>query len=158
MIQVLKSLFENPERDCEESQRRGLHLAAAALLIETARADFVQDETEQLKLTELLARSLKLGAEEVKDLVAAAERRVDEAVSLYEFTRVINDHYSAEQKLRLIDAMWMVAYADGNVDKYEEHLIRQVAELVYVPHSDYIQSKLSARDEVSPAPALSASP
>lgn len=154
MIQVLKSLFENPERDCEESQRRGLHLAAAALLIETARADFVQDEAEVLKMTELLAGSLKLGKPEVDELIAAAEQRVDEAVSLYEFTRVINDHYSAEQKLRLIGAMWTVAYADGNVDKYEEHLIRQVAELIYVPHSDYIQSKLSVRDEFSPVPAL----
>jgi uncharacterized tellurite resistance protein B-like protein len=155
MIQVLKSLFENPERDCEASQRRGLNLAAAALLIETARSDFVQDETEFLKMTELLANSLKLGADEVKDLMAAAEQRVDEAVSLYEFTRVINDHYSAEQKLRLIGAMWTVAFADGNVDKYEEHLIRQVAELIYVPHSDYIQSKLTVRDELSPVPALS---
>ena len=71
---------------------------------------------------------------------------MDEAISLYEFTRVINDHYSAEQKLRLIDAMWSVAYADNDLDKYEEHLIRQVAELTYVPHSDYIQSKLSARE------------
>ena len=109
-------------------------------------------------MTELLASSLKLGKDDVEDLVAAAEQRVDEAVSLYEFTRVINDHYSAEQKLRLIDAMWTVAFADGNVDKYEEHLIRQVAELVYVPHSDYIQSKLTARDEITPAPALSAGP
>jgi len=155
MIQVLKSLFENPQRDCEESQRRGLHLAAAALLIETARADFTQDAVEQVKLTQLLANSLKLSQDEVEQLVISAEERVDEAISLYEFTRVINDHYSAEQKLRLIDAMWAVAYADGNIDKYEEALIRQVAELTYVPHSDYIQSKLSARDEVSPVPALS---
>jgi len=155
MIQVLKSLFENPQRDSEESQRRGLHLAAAALLIETARADFTQDAAEQVKLTQLLASSLKLGQEEVEKLVLSAEERVDEAISLYEFTRVINDHYSAEQKVRLIDAMWAVAYADGNIDKYEEALIRQVAELTYVPHSDYIQSKLSARDEVSLVPALS---
>jgi uncharacterized tellurite resistance protein B-like protein len=155
MIQVLKSLFENPQRDCEESQRRGLNLAAAALLIETARADFTQDAAEQLKLTQLLASSLKLSKEEVENLVVAAEERVDEAISLYEFTRVINDHYSAEQKLRLVDAMWAVAYADGNIDKYEEALIRQVAELTYVPHADYIQSKLNAKDEITPAPALS---
>ena len=158
MIQVLKSLFENPQRDCAEAQRRGLHLAAAALLIETARSDFIQDAAEQARLTQLLASSLKLGKEEVEALVLSAGKRVDEAISLYEFTRVINDHYSAEQKLRLIDAMWAVAFADGNIDKYEEALIRQVAELTYVPHAEYIQSKLSARDEVSPVPALSEGP
>ena len=71
---------------------------------------------------------------------------MDEGTSLYEFTRVINDHCCAEQKLQLIKAMWAVAYADGNVDKYEEHLIRQVAELTYVPHSDYIHCKLALRN------------
>lgn len=146
MIQVLKSLFENPERDSLESREHALHMAAAALMVETARADFINNAAEQARLTELLSHSLQLGQEQVKELVAAAESRVDEAVSLYEFTRVINDHYSAEQKLQLIEAMWSVAYADNSLDKYEEHLIRQVAELTYVPHSDYIQSKLSARE------------
>jgi len=149
MIQVLKSLFENPERDSLESRQRALHMAAAALMIETARADFVHDDAEQARLTELLSDSLQLSKEQIKELVVAAEERVDEATSLYEFTRVINDHYSAEQKLRLIDAMWSVAYADNDLDKYEEHLIRQIAELTYVPHSDYIQSKLSARESAA---------
>ena len=71
----------------------------------------------------------------------SAEERVDESTSLYEFTRVINDHYSAAQKLQLIEAMWVVAYADGNLDKYEEHLIRQVAEPIYVSHEDFMRSK-----------------
>ena len=73
-----------------------------------------------------------------------ANQRADEATSLYEFTRVINDHYTPAQKLALIDLMWKVAYADSNLDKYEEHLIRRVAELTYVPHQDYIRSKLAA--------------
>jgi uncharacterized tellurite resistance protein B-like protein len=146
MIQVLKSLFEHPQRDSEESHRRSLRLAAAALLVETARADFVEDAAEQAKMAQLLSTSLQLGEKDVQKLVAAAQERVDEATSLYEFTRVINDHCSADQKLQLVSAMWAVAYADGNVDKYEEHLIRQVAELTYVPHTDYIQSKLAAQN------------
>ena len=145
MIEVLKSLFEHPQRDSEESHRRSLRLAAAALLVETARADFVEDAAEQAKMAQLLSTSLQLGEKDVQKLVAAAQERVEEATSLSEFTRVINDHCSADQKLQLVSAMWAVAYADGNVDKYEEHLIRQVAELTYVPHTDYIQSKLAAQ-------------
>ena len=84
------------------------------------------------------------------DADAATERKraaqVDESTSLYEFTRVINDHYTPQQKQQLIYAMWTVAYADGDIDKYEEHLIRQVAELTYVAHEDYIRAKLRARD------------
>ena len=145
MIAALKALFETPAREEPESQQHRMQLAAAALLIETARADFTQDAAEQDKLQELLSSALDLTASEVHELVTAAENRVDGATSLYEFTRVINDHYSAEQKLQLISAMWTVAYADSDLDKYEEHLIRQVAELTYVPHQEYIKSKLAAK-------------
>lgn len=145
MIQVIRSLFEHPQRDSEESHRRSLRLAAAALLVETARSDFTEDSAELAKLSQLLATALKLEENDIQRLVSAAQGRVEEATSLYEYTRIINDHCSADQKLQLVSAMWAVAYADGNVDKYEEHLIRQVAELTYVPHSDYIQSKLAAQ-------------
>ena len=144
MIGALKALFEMPERETEESRNHRLRLAAAALLIETARADFTQDAEEDAALESLLTRALELEQAEVHGLIEEASERVDEATSLYEFTRVINDHYSAQQKLELVDAMWAVAYADGNLDKYEEALIRQVAELTYVPHQDYIRSKLDA--------------
>lgn len=145
MIGALKALFVSPAHEDPQERERRLRLAAAALLIETARADFTQDASEQAALERLLTQSLALEPADVKALIADAESRVDDATSLYEFTRVINDHYSAQQKLQLIDAMWAVAYADGNLDKYEEHLIRQVAELTYVPHAEYIRSKLAAK-------------
>jgi uncharacterized tellurite resistance protein B-like protein len=144
MISALKALFEMPQRESEEVLQHRLNVAAAAMLIETARADFTQDADEQEAMAALLGRSLGLGDEEVQSLMAAATERVDVATSLYEFTRMINDHYNAEQKVQLIGAMWAVAYADGDLDKYEEALIRRVAELTYVPHGDYIRSKLAA--------------
>lgn len=146
MIAALKALFEMPQQESRESLQHRLHLAAAALLIETARADFTQDGSEQAALEELLSNALGLEKAEVHELVEQASNQVDEATSLYEFTRVINDYYSAAQKLQLVSAMWRVAYADGKLDKYEEALIRQVAELTYVPHQDYIRSKLAARN------------
>lgn len=144
MISALKALFQPPVQDNAELSQRRLHLVAAAMLIETARADFTQDAVEQLAMEKLLCNSLQLDPSEVHELVVAAQGKVDEATSLYEFTRVINDYYSPDQKLQLIGAMWTVAYADGNLNKYEEHLIRQTAELTYVPHRDYIRSKLAA--------------
>ena len=145
MIKALKSLFILPEAETPEQVEHRLQLAAAALLIETARADFTQDASEEAALEQLLCNALSLPSQEVRALIAAAGERVDEATSLYEFTRVINDHYGPEEKLTLIASMWQVAYADGDLDKYEEHLIRQVAELTYVPHQDYIRCKLEAR-------------
>ena len=108
MIHVLKSLFEHAPQESEESRERNLRLAAAALLVETARADFNESSIEIDKLTQLLPSVLELEPAEVHNLVSAA-------------------------------------YADGDVDKYEEHLIRNVADLIYVPHSNYIHCKLAAQ-------------
>ena len=145
MIKALKALFEVPVHESEESTEQRMRLAAAALLIETARADFIQDEAEEAVLENLLCNVLHVEHSQLKDLFELATQRVDEATSLYEFTREINDHYSHAQKLRVIEAMWAVAYADGNLDKYEEALIRQVADLTYVSHEDYIRAKLTAK-------------
>lgn len=145
MIAALKALFTPGPDDTAEDRAHHMRVAAAALLIETARADFTQDAAEITALEVLLQKSLELTKEEITELVNAAEDRVDKAVSLYEFTRTINDYYSADEKLQLIHAMWQVAYADEDLDKYEEHLIRQVAELTYVPHQHYIRSKLKAK-------------
>ena len=144
MIDAFKKLFEVPARETLAEKEHRLRLAAAALLIETARADFSEDKVEQEELEKLLYESLELGRGEVRELIAEAEAHLDEATSLYDFTRVINDHYLPAQKLELVASMWRVAYADGRLDKYEEYLIRQVAELCYVSHQDYIRTKLAA--------------
>ena len=64
---------------------------------------------------------------------------------LYEFTKLINDSYDYEQKVELIENMWRIAFSDKRLDKYEDHLIRKVSELIYVSHSDFIKTKLKVR-------------
>jgi len=147
MIRALKSLFEMPVEESPEQLEHRLRLATAAMLIETAQADFGEDKREAAVMTELLCRSLSLPAAEVGQLLEEAQARVEQATSLYEFTRLINDHYSPQRKVQIVEAMWRVAYADGNLDKYEEALIRRVAELTYVPHGEYIRCKLTARED-----------
>ncbi len=146
MIKSLKKLFETQPEESPEQLRRRLNLAAAALLVETMRADFGEDQRERDSIVTLLEQNLDLPRSEVEALVSDAEARAGEATSLYEFTHLINQHLSHERRLMLIQAMWRVAYADGNLDKYEEALIRQVAELIYVPHADYIRAKLNAAE------------
>ena len=145
MISALKALFAQPATETDESRQNRQNLVAAALLIETARADFTHDAQEQAALEQLLSSSLKLDKSQVHQLIVTADSKVDEATSLYEFTREINDHFTPDQKTQLIKSMWTVAYADGKLGKYEEHLIRNVADLIYVSHQDYIRSKLAAQ-------------
>lgn len=147
MIKALSALFEiNTPATDDASPEHRRQLAAAALLIETARADFTQDGVEESSMAEMLQSGLGLTAQEVQDLLHLANEEVDAATSLYQFTRTVNDHFTPAQKTQLISDMWRVAYADGDIDKYEEHLIRRVADLVYVAHEDYIRAKLAAAE------------
>ena len=153
MIESLKSLFmSQPEEDPAALEHR-LQLAAAALLIEVSRADYTVDSAELRTIKSVLQTALDISEQEIDELVALAGKAADRATSLYEFTRLINDHYSREQKLQVIQSMWRIAYADDALDKYEERLIRQVSDLIHVPHKEYIRLKVavSSGDKTDPA-------
>ena len=147
MIDLLQKLFTAPQGDDERDPEHTRRLAAAALLIEVARADARQDADEDAAMQALLQRSLGLAESEARELLAQANDHVDHATSLYQFTRLVNDHYAPQERSELVANLWRVAYADTQLDKYEEHLIRRVAELLYVPHSEFIRTKLLAGAE-----------
>lgn len=146
MIRSLKALFRKPDDTDPEELRHQLCLAAAALLIEMTRADYSVDSAEKQALKDVLQLALALDAGELDKLLELAGTAADRATSLYEFTRLINDHYSREEKLVLIESMWRVAFADGDLDKYEERLIRQVSDLIHVPHKEFIRLKLEVSE------------
>lgn len=121
-----------------------LNLAAAALLIEIARADSDFDDEEQAAIESLLGDTLALGREEIADLVRLATEESREAISLHQFTRLINENYSLAEKVQLMEQLWQVAYADGRIDRYEEQLLRRIADLIHIRHSEFIRAKHSA--------------
>ena len=123
-------------------------LAVAALLIEMSRADFEVKAAEHTALTDAIERVFNLSSEETKELIRLAEAEANHATSLYEFTRLINAHLTVEQKCHVIELLWRVAFADGEVDRYEEHLVRKIADLIYVPHSTFIRTKHQVQQEI----------
>jgi uncharacterized tellurite resistance protein B-like protein len=122
----------------------GTNLAVAALLVEVLRADYHADLAERQQVMVSVSALLGLDGEQTRALVEEAERQVDQSHDLYQFTSQINQAYSEAEKIRLLEALWRVADADVTVHKYEEHLIRRVADLLHVPHSAFIASKLRA--------------
>ena len=140
MLARLKTLFQ-ADTAVQDPQRR-LQLAAAALLIELARADYRDDEREQQVIADAVQTTFDLDADTVAELVDEARRHASDATSLYEFTSLLNQHFGEEEKIDLIRQLWRVAFADGTLDKYEDHLIRKIAELLYVSHSQFIRTKL----------------
>lgn len=123
----------------QELPTRALQLATAALLLEVARADFHVAADERCTINRAVGRMFELSAAESAELVALAESEMEDATCLFEFTRLVNDHFDYEQKLKVVDNLWRVALVDMEKDKYEEHLIRRVCDLIYVSHQDFVR-------------------
>ncbi len=121
-----------------------LRVATAVLLVEVTRADFIVQPSERARLRKLLEQQFSLSSAELDALMAEAEVDADRLVSTQHITRLLNEHYDHAMKLRVIEMMWQLVYADGDKDHYEEHLIRQVADLLYVSHSEFIQARHKA--------------
>ena len=118
-----------------------LQVATAVLLIEVMRADFSVEASEKARLRELLEQQFSLSSRELEALLEQAESDADRMVSIQHVTRLLNQHYDHEMKRQVVEMMWRMVYADGEKDRYEEHLIRQVAELLYLSHSEFIQAR-----------------
>nr|WP_255606153.1 TerB family tellurite resistance protein [Thalassolituus sp. ST750PaO-4] len=121
-------------------------MACAALLAEVMRADHSIDAEEEQALALVLKNLFNLSSSECSELLQDALQRVEISSDLFQFTAVINQQLDAAAKFRLMTGLWQVAYSSNGLDKYEEHIIRRIAELLYVPHSEFIRAKLEARD------------
>lgn len=150
MLSTFKSFFDRnfskTTTDAPDDTVKKLNLASAALMIEVMNSDHQLDDREAAEFTEVLKKEFSISSDEIEELASLAEEQAKNATSLYEFTRLINDHYDYVQKTDLIENMWRIAFSDEVLDKYEDNLIRKVSDLIYVSHSDFIQSKLKVRD------------
>ncbi|MFT6825001.1 MAG: putative tellurite resistance protein B-like protein [Pseudohongiellaceae bacterium] len=150
MIESIKSFFENKltkkeEEEAPSSAMSRVDLTCAALLVEVMNSDHELDEREHQEFMAVLQQSYNIAESDLEELTQLAKDEAFEATSLYEFTKLINDSYDYEQKVGLIENMWRIAFSDKRLDKYEDHLIRKVSELIYVSHSDFIKTKLKVR-------------
>jgi uncharacterized tellurite resistance protein B-like protein len=149
MIEAIKRFFDtqllSKSNESEQDKVCRLQLASAALMIELLKTDAQIDERETRALREILSTRFALEDARLNEIIALAEEEAKHAVSLYDFTSLVNEQYSYEEKVLLIRNLWQLALADDHLDKYEEHLIRKTADLIYVTHSDFIRMKLQVR-------------
>lgn len=127
--------------DTADHSEHRLRLATAALMMEMARADFAEHPDEHAHALSLLQREFGLSHQEAARLADLGREEAHTAVSLYDFTATLDKSLSVEDKLRIIEMLWGIAYADGALDKYEEHLLRKLADLLHLSHRQLIQAK-----------------
>lgn len=141
---VIQFFEENFSSDSltEEDKDHQINLAVAALLTEVAAIDDGISAEEKASISHLLHKRLNLPQAEIDALQQLSFEELQEATDYYQFTSLIKENFNAEQRIEIIEQLWLIALADGRIDHHEEHFIRKIAELLFVPHSAYIQAKL----------------
>ena len=149
---MLKELTAGLGASEPERHRHSLEQASAALLIEIVRADRAVDPLELASVASALKSAFTLSDQEIEALLADANTRVDEAVSLFEFTSVLNDTLDRAGRVDIVADLWRVAHADGHVDHYEEHFIRRIADLLHVSHADFVRTRYVVAESLPAGP------
>jgi uncharacterized tellurite resistance protein B-like protein len=126
-----------------------LQLACAVLMVEMTHVDEQVDKLEEAQLRRIIKRRFKLNRDEVEDIIELACNEKHNATDYYQYTSLLNTHYSQQQKIKLVEDLWKLAFADGHLDKYEEHLLRRLADLLHVPHQDFIRTKHKSQKDIN---------
>ena len=151
MIDALKEFFRlkalGGPKPSAEVHERAVWIAAGVLLFEIVRADNRVEEAERTVMRTALQSTFNLTAEQTTEIMGVSETQSRTATSLFEFTSVIDAEFSPDQKKRIVELLWLVAFADGRKDAEEEHLIRKIAGLLHVAHPDFIDAKIRARGQ-----------
>lgn len=146
-LQKFFDLYLNKDIKAEIPLQRRLQMASAALMVEMLHVDEQVTTEEDEKLRLLLKQRFNLDSSEIEALIDLAHNEKHEATDYFQFTSLLNEHYSQQQKIDLVEDLWQLAYADHELDKYEEHLLRRLSELLHVPHQDFIRTKHKALKE-----------
>ncbi|MCI0453946.1 MAG: TerB family tellurite resistance protein [Candidatus Dadabacteria bacterium] len=126
----------------ETDKAHALNLATAALLVEISKADNRVSDSELTTIIEAMRKRFGLDELEAQALVQLAHRASDDAVSLTDFTHLLNQNLTQEDRVSIVQSLWQVANADTDIDQHEEYYVRKIADLLYVSHSDFIRTKL----------------
>ena len=136
------------ETKSAETDERRLIIATGALLLEMAQADDDFSDLEKEKIIDILRQEYQLNSAEAGKLLELARHELQESLDLWQFTNLINQHFPNQDKMRILEILWHVIFADGKVDKYEEHLIRKVSFLLNLEHRDLIEAKLRVKERL----------
>ncbi len=145
MLQNLKQFFDRhilpAGREQGSSAEHGLQVATAALLFEVMRTDGELKEVERHAMTAAIQARFELTAEETATLLRLAETEAEQATDYYQFTALINKHFTTAQKEEVIERMWQVASADHEIDRFERTLVHKIADLLNVPRPAQIAAR-----------------
>ena len=146
MLDIVKRFFskvtEDSSRTTDQKIDHDVRVATCALFVEISRIDgtFTQEEMETL--LSILKQKYGLSQDHADALIAVAEKELKESVDLWQFARLINQNYSNEEKIEIIETLWRIVYVDGKMDQYEHYLMNKLKNLLRLSHNQLIDAKL----------------
>ena len=138
---LLKSLIVEPEVEKMEGFDR-IQVATCVILLEVAKFDFDFSSIEKETTKAILKHEFDIPEDAISDLMRISEEKREDSVDLWEFTNVINQNFSRDEKMKIIEAAWKIIYADDKLDKYEDHYVHVLADLLRLRHDELIEAKL----------------
>jgi uncharacterized tellurite resistance protein B-like protein len=147
MISRIKNLLQNEQPKTGHARFERVQVATCALLLEVAHSDGHFHSVEARVVDDLLAKKFQLQPALVAELVEYAQQQRRESLDLFQFAREINQHFSRDEKLDVMEGLWRIIYADGTLDKHEDALARQLARLLRLSDKDVIDRKVRVLDE-----------
>jgi uncharacterized tellurite resistance protein B-like protein len=152
MFNLKKRLLERVTTDIDSQERdesERVKMATCVILLEVARSDDEFSSIEKATVEAILKKDFKLSAEAIDEMMEIARKKREESIDLWEFTHIINENYSKEEKKKIVEAAWRVIYADEKLHSYEDHFVHKLAKLLQLRHSELIEAKLKAKYEKS---------
>ncbi|NWF37542.1 TerB family tellurite resistance protein [Mariprofundus sp. NF] len=144
MIKKLQTLWRKAADTPKEKRQHEVSLAVTALMVEVMRMDGKLDEAERSEIVLAIEKRFSLSKAEVHELIEVAAIETEQALDLHQFTSTVVKSFSTDERKEILSELWCVAMADGHVDPYEEQLLRRMAELMGLHHSQFIQAKIAA--------------
>ncbi len=146
MLVAIRNFLDRQLGDATATvDQHSIEVATAALLVEIVRLGGDVEPAERDAVLRAVRGKFGLSPEDAQALIDLAEAEARQANDYYQFTSIINRRFTQAQKIRIVELLWEVAYADDNASAIEEHVIRKLADLLHVEHRDYITAKLNAR-------------
>ncbi|MFE8071512.1 TerB family tellurite resistance protein [Marinobacteraceae bacterium S3BR75-40.1] len=146
LMQFLEEKLDQPRSTGAAPDDYQLAIAATALMLQLAGVDRQEDERELAVILEIAGNELHVDEADQEELLSIARERAEDAISLYEFTSHLTDYLGHAERMQLLEKLWRVALADERLDKYEEHMIRRVADLLHLSPNEFIQCKLRVQE------------
>ena len=149
MLDIIKRFFNKTKVDNsgtgKQDRERDLCVATCALFVEMARIDGTFTQAELETILSILKDKYGVSGEHADALIEEADKELDQSVDLWQFARLINDNYSTDEKIEVVETLWQIVYVDGKMDQYEHYLMNKLKNLLRLSHDQLIDAKLKVK-------------